>query len=109
VWAIAAIVLIGISGWQFYAIYNEVSKKLPPDLSEPHAIRFTVDPFIWSFLSSASLRRRYVFAQGCALASMACLAAFLWQDSFYAAVLFAVLTLIGSGILCWQCMRHGLS
>jgi hypothetical protein len=104
---VSFIVLIGIAGRGFDAACAEAAKRLPMELRDSLAIRFAVDPFIWSPGTDRALRRDYVVSQASGVAAILCLAGFVSQYELYPALAFMVIAVLVATLLAWKCLRYG--
>jgi hypothetical protein len=70
-------VAIGLAGWNFYAVHDELTRVLPREFSEQE-LRVGIRYYIWTPLMSDAARRRYVWEHVWGLLAVLSISAVLW-------------------------------
>jgi hypothetical protein len=57
----AAVVALGLAGWNFYAVLDELRRSLPPQFTEEE-LRWAIGYYVWTPAASDAARRREVWS-----------------------------------------------
>ena len=106
-----AILSLGVSGYYYYAAFDQARLRFPAPLQEELAARFAFDTFIWAESVPASARRDYLRSHVYAcVAFVSILAVAIERGPPIAALLFGTISLIAvvATLRCWSKYRRRL-
>jgi hypothetical protein len=104
---VAAMVALGLAGWNFNAVLDELRRSLPPQFGELD-LRTAVGYHIWTPAASDTARRRYVWSHLWASLFALLMGILLWLwGELTGAALFGGLAVMATGYIAWQSYRYG--
>jgi hypothetical protein len=99
-------VALGLAGWNFYAVQDELKRCLPSQFSEEE-LRFATRYHIWSPTMSDAARRRYVWEHLWGSLACLCISAILWlSDHLIGAAVGGAIAVLGTTSIAWQSYRY---
>ena len=103
---VAAMVALGLAGWNFNAVLDELRRSLPPQFGELD-LRTAVAYHIWTSAASDTARRRYVWCHLWAslFALLTGILLWLWGE-LTGAALFGGLSVLTCGYIAWQSYHY---
>jgi hypothetical protein len=104
---VTAMVALGLAGWNFNAVLEELRRSLPPQFGELD-LRSAVGYHIWTPAASDTARRHYVWSHLWAslFALLTGILLWLWGE-LTGAALFGGLAVMATGYIAWQSYRYG--
>ena len=105
---VAAIVSLGLAGWNFNAVLDELRRSLPQQFDEVN-LRFAVYAYIWTQTASDTARRHNVWSHLCfSLFALFMGVLMLSLGELIGAALFGGLAVVATVYIAWQSYRYGV-
>ena len=103
---VAAMVALGLAGWNFNAVLEELRRSLPPQFGELD-LRTAISYHIWTPVASDTARWRYVWSHLWAslFALLMAILLLLW-DHLIGAALFGGLSVLTYAYIAWKYSRY---
>jgi hypothetical protein len=103
---VGAVVSLGLAGWNFNAVIDELRRSLPPQFNELD-LRRAVGIHIWTPAVSDTARLRFVWSNLLASVSFSLGAILLWTSGeLNGAALFGGLAVLVIAYIAWQSYRY---
>ena len=103
---VAAMVALGLAGWNFNAVLEELRRSVPPQFGELD-LRTAVGYHIWTPAASDTARWRYVWSHLWVSLFALLMGILLWLwGELTGAALFGGLAVIGTAYIAWQSYRY---
>jgi hypothetical protein len=104
---VATMVALGLAGWNFNAVLDELRGSLPPQFGELDLLRTAVAYHIWTPAASDTARRRYVWSHLWASLFALLMGVLLWLwGELTGAALFGGLAIMGTTYIAWRSYRY---
>ena len=101
----AAMVALGLAGWNFNAVFDELRRSLPPKFNELD-LRWAVGTHIWTPAASEAARLRFVWFHLWARSSLSgAILLWMWGELIGAAA-FGGLAVLVIVYIAWQSYRY---
>jgi len=102
----AGMVALGLAGWNFNAVRDELRRSLPPKFSEEE-LRWVVGYHIWSPVASDAARRRFIASHLWASLFALCVGLLMLTfGELIGAALFGGLGVLAFAYITWQACRY---
>jgi hypothetical protein len=103
---VTAMVALGLAGWNFNAVLEELRRSLPPQFGELN-LRTAVGYHIWTPAASDTARWRYVWSHLWASLFALLMGILLWLwDHLIGSALFGGLSVLTYGYIAWKYSRY---
>jgi len=103
---VAAVVTLGLAGWNSYAVIDELRRALPPQFNELD-LRWASGAHVWTPITSDAARRYHVRSHLWASLSFSLWAILLWLwGELIGAAAFGGLAVLAVTFIAWQCYHY---